>query len=237
MLNKTKAIVLRYVKYGESSIIATIYTEKFGRIACIINGVHSKRARLPVTLFQPLTLIETDCYYRQNKEIQRLKDASCAVHYLSIPFDISKSTITLFLSEVLYLSLREEESNPVLFAFIYHAMQLLDTSNKSTGVFHIWFMLHLSRYLGFYPLEQKDGHFSVSADAEAFYALSPDALIALRLFAENSQGPPEMHYVTSHARNELLERIIVHYARHIDGFSRLNSFHILREVFSHPEGK
>ena len=80
MLNKTRAIVLHHVRYGETSIIITFYTEKYGRLACMANGVRSRKARFPAILFQPLTIVDTDFYYRQNREIQRIKEASCPVH-------------------------------------------------------------------------------------------------------------------------------------------------------------
>ena len=232
MLNKTKAVVLHHVKYGEYSIIATLYTEKYGRIACMVNGVRSKKAKIPATLFQPLSLLEADFYYRQNREVQRLKEATCPYYYHSIPFDISKSTVALFLAEVLFLSLREEESNPVLFTFLFHALQLLDTMEHGISVFHPWFMIHLTRFLGFFPQQIINDTHIFTADTEVFQTLSPGALSALRLITSNYQGPPDLSAFTTNDRNELLERIIRFYTNHIDGFHRLKSFTVLREVFN-----
>ena len=232
MLNKTRAIVLHRVKYGESSLIVIFYTEKYGRIACMVHGVRSKKGKFPATLFQPLSLLETDFYYRQNRELQRLKEATSSFHYNSIPFSISKSAIALFLAEVLYLTLREEESNPSLFSFLFHAFQLLDTKDEGCANFHLWFMLHLTRYLGiFIPQQYFQGEDTLSSDMQVFHALSVEASAALKLLAESMEGPPDKMQLSYQDRTQLLERIISYYALHLDGFSRLKSFAVLQEVF------
>jgi DNA repair protein RecO (recombination protein O) len=232
MLNKTRAIVLHHVKYGESSLVLTLYTAEMGRIACMVNGVRSRKSRFPITLFQPLTLLDVDLYYRQNREIQRVKEVSCPVHYHTIPFNISKNTIALFLAEVLYLALREEESNPPLFSFMYHAFQLLDTRDEGYSLFHVWFMLHLTRHLGFFPPDSEFQHGIVSPfELPVFGTLSPGASSALTKIAANAQGPPEQLHLSNQDRSMLLESLIRYYTVHLDGFSRLKSYAVLQEVF------
>jgi DNA repair protein RecO (recombination protein O) len=232
MLSKTRAIVLHHVKYGDSSLIVTLYTERYGRMACMVNGVRSKKGKFPATLFQPLSLLETDLYYYPNREIHRLKEASCPFHYNSIPFMVSKSAIALFLSEVLYLTLREEESNTSLFSFLFHAFQLLDTKDEGSANFHLWFMLHFSKYLGIFPTalnsHMKD---TISSDLQVFDAMSAEASAALELLMSFTKGPPDQIQLNNRDRILLLERIVGYYTRHIDGFSRLKSFAVLQEVF------
>ncbi len=232
MLHKTRAIVLHHIKYGETSLIVTFYTEQFGRITCMVNGARTKKSKTPVTLFQPLGLLEIDMYHKPGKEIQRLKDACCPQHYTSLPVNITKSTIALFLAEVLFLSLKEEDSNPKLFSFLYHAFQLLD--NKATGVanFHLWFLLHLTRYLGISARDHAtDNERLLLSDRQLFENISKGSREAMLLFLENPQGPPESVILNHTARTELLEEIIRYYTIHIDGFSRMKSYAVLREIF------
>jgi DNA repair protein RecO (recombination protein O) len=231
MLNKTRAIVLHHVRYGESSLIVTLYTEKFGRIACMVNNVKTKKPRFASTLFQPLTILETDFYYRHTREVQRLKEASPDIIYNSIPYSHHKNAIAMFLSEVLFLSLREEESNPVLFSFIYHSLQLLDASDKITPWFHHWFMIRLTQYLGFFPFDEFGGENNILPDSRLFSMLSPQASNGLVAIIQNPQGPPDLSGMHHRERNELLEWIIRFYNLHIDDFSRMKSWAILQEVF------
>jgi len=232
MLNKTRAIVLHHVKFGESSLVLTLYTEKHGRIACMVSGVRSRKSKFPATLFQPLSLLDVDLYYRQNREIQRMKEVTCPVHYQTIPFNVSKSTIALFLSEVLSLALREEESNPSLFSFLYHSFQLLDAKDEGYSYFHIWFMFHLTRYLGFFPPDTVFQQRNLLAyDLPGLSAMSAGASEAFIQIAANAQGPPAHLKLSNQERSMLLESMIRYYALHIDGFSYLKSYVVLQEVF------
>lgn len=226
MLHKTRAIVLRHINFGDSSIIATLYSEERGRISCMVNSVRSKKPKFPPTLFQPLTLLEVDLYYRQNREIQRIKDVSIAFHFQTIPYNYSKNAVALFLSEVLYLVLREEEGNPHLFSFVYHALQLFDSIEPGHAAFHHWFMIQLTRYLGFFP-QNLDGF---SPEIQAFTGLNSKVSEVLGKLLESTDSLPDIT-LNKAERNLLLERIIRFYGSHVDGFTRLKSFDILQEVF------
>ncbi len=226
MLSKTKSIVLHQVKYGESGVIVTFYTEKYGRLTGMVHGVRSTRSRFPAPYFQPLTLLEISLNHKQNKEIQNIRDVACPVPYQTVTFDPLKSTVALFLAEVLYLSLREEESNLVMFSFVYHALQIFDTQNHNT-LFHHWFMFHLSRFLGFSAAELMQ-----STDPSVFHHLPEDQKMLLHQIGQSAVGPPELPSVSRNDRNQILEQLIRYYSQHIDAFSRMKSYTVLQEVFS-----
>jgi DNA repair protein RecO (recombination protein O) len=232
MLYKTRAIVLHHIKYGESSLIVTFYTEQIGRITCMVNGARVKRSKIPTSLFQPLSLLEIDLYYKPNREIQRLKEAWCPLHYTSISISITKSSIALFLAEVLFNALREEEANPSLFTFLFHAFQLLDAKDEGAANFHLWFMLHFTRYLGIsvyaLPIHEK----SLSGiDLQPFRNLSTGAHEALKCMLGSPQGLPGNVLLTHADRALILEAIIRYYSVHLDGFAKLKSYEVLQEVF------
>ena len=232
MLCKSRAIVLHQIKFGGSSLIVTLYTEKYGRIACIVNGVRSKKTRIHSNMFQPLSLLELDLYYRQNRDIQRIKEVTCAFIYTTIPFQVYKNTIALFLAEVLYLTLREEESNPALFSFLFHAFQLLDGKKKGIVNFHLWFMLHYSGFLGIFPADyNKKNEIELLADLQVFYTMPSEASSALTKMLKSPQEIPENMNISNQNRTLLLDRIIRYYNLHLEGFSKLKSYTVLQEVF------
>jgi len=198
----------------------------------MVSGVYSRKSRFPATWFQPLSLLDADFYYRQNRELQRLKEASCPCPYASVPFNISKSAIAIFLAEVLYLALHEEESNPALFSFLYHAFQLLDARQEGTANFHLWFMLHFSRFIGILPVASElSAGISASPDMQLFSGLPLEATEALSQMMAHPQGPSPDLKLSGQNRSLLLDRIIRYYALHIEGFARLKSIAVLREVF------
>jgi DNA repair protein RecO (recombination protein O) len=233
MLIKTRAIVLHQIKYGESSLIVSLYTEKYGRLTCIANGVRGKRVRFPVTFFQPLTLLEIDMYYKQSRELYRIKEIYCPFHYNTIPFNIKKSTIALFIAEILYRTLQEEESNTSLFAFLFHSFQFLDTNDEGIANFHLMFLLYFSQYLGIFPEELKGIRNGIhSPELQIFNGLPDDAIEAVAIILSNPPAQLELVELTNHSRSILLERILKFYAEHLDGLSRLKSVQILREIFN-----
>src|SRR6185369_7455791 len=108
MLHKTRGIVFRFTKYGDTSIIVTIFTELFGLQTYIVNGVRSKSAKSKIALFQPLTLLDLIVYYKENANIKRIKEIRCVHQYQTVQTDVRKSSIGMFLNEILNKTVKEE---------------------------------------------------------------------------------------------------------------------------------
>jgi len=169
MLIKTRGIIFKAIKYSETSLIMDIYTEEKGLQKYIISGVRNKRSKVKTGLLQPATLVDMVAYFRDNKPMNRIKEIKAAQIYQSIPFDLMKGTISLFMIELAQKTIKEEESNPDLFNFLFSQFATLDNLEKINPNFHLSFMLDLSGYLGFFPggawsettpwLNMKDGNF------------------------------------------------------------------------------
>jgi DNA repair protein RecO (recombination protein O) len=151
MNRRTRGIILQATSYSETSLVVKIYTENSGLETFIVSGVRSKNSRFKSNLFQPLTLVELVASGRNGPSMKRITDIQLAPPFTGIPGDVIKSSIAIFLSEVIYRSIREEEPNPALFGFLHNSIQILDLSNENCSRFHLYFMIQLSRYLGFFP--------------------------------------------------------------------------------------
>ena len=102
MLQKTQGIALSYLRYRETSIIARVYTEEFGLQSYIVNGVRSAKSKNNrIALFQPLTLLEMVVYYKNDRDLHRLSEVKTNHPFQSLPFEVAKSTIALFVTEML----------------------------------------------------------------------------------------------------------------------------------------
>ena len=222
MLHKTKGIVLNYIKYSDTSIIAKIYTEAFGLQSYIVNSVRSSKAKNKIALFQPLTLLEMVVYHKNHQGLQRISEMRTAEPYFTIPFDIHKTSISIFLSEILLKTLKEETANQELFDFLYHSFHALDKIEKNTLNFHVSFMLRYSFYLGFFPADVK------SVWENSLYMPSPDIIT----YVENCMKHTyfESFASTNAHRREALDIIIAFYKNQIESFGDLHSIAILREV-------
>lgn len=239
MLQKTRAIVLDITPYAEASVIVKAYTETHGLQSFLVNGVRKQKARFASNLFQPLTLIEVIAYFKKAGGLHRVSEVTAAPPLVHIPYDTIKTTMALFLAEVVYRSVKEEEANPELFGFIDHAIQMLDLHPETTSRFHLCFCLQLSRYLGFYPsgnyhrttpwFDLKEGTFRQSRPMHAYVL---DAVLSER-FDELLQLPLENTHeikMSADERRSLLRGIITYFELHqTQGFS-IRSHEVLMEL-------
>jgi DNA repair protein RecO (recombination protein O) len=240
MLSHTKGIILHFIKYGETSIIATVYTEKFGRQSYIVNSALGKNARNKASLLQPLFLIDMVVYHKQTREVQRLKEFKPYSTFQSLPFDIKKSTQAIFIAEFLFKLLREEESYPELFHFIENSVLYLDLMEDGVSNFHLYFLARLTEFLGIYPnisgsentswLDLKKG---TSSNVEPIHTMSMDKeqtsffnqLVSMKI---NDLGQLA---VTGQMRKNLLAKIVDYYHQHFDSMGGIKSLSVLKEVF------
>ncbi len=240
-LYNTRGIVFHHVKYGETSIIARIYTEKFGLQSYMIKGVRSKRARMPYTLFQPGTLLEIVVYKTEKHTLQHLREARCEHPYESALRNIRKSVILLFLIDILNKTIREEESSQDLFDFIHHSLMNLDQTPGPVANYHLVFLIHLARFLGFSPRDNysdycpyfnlTEGEFYPDKKNPGLYMDPPLSKVFSSLLHIDYA---HMFLLTfsPDSRNDLLDKILEYYRIHSPFIRDIKSHLILREVFS-----
>ena len=220
MLHKTRGVVFRFTKYGETSIIVNIFTELFGLQGYIVNGVRSTAGKNKIALFQPLTLLDMVVYHRENANLNRISEVKCLYPYKSIPMDIRKSTVAVFVNEVINKAIKEESHASELCQFIIESLVALDKLNAGTENFHLIFLLKLSRLLGF-------GAYN-TAEVLGLRATDPDTegLLDVLIRAEYSHALA----VTNHQRRALLDLLLKFYGDHIDSFGEMKSTQVLRDI-------
>jgi DNA repair protein RecO (recombination protein O) len=151
MLISTKAIVLNTLKYADNAVIAKLYTQQSGMVSFMVNGVFGKKGGNKSSFLQPLSLLEVEMQIRNNKSLQTLKEIKVEIPFSSIYQSPVKIAQSLFLAEVLYHTIKEEEANPNLFDFIHTNIQYFDAHTGNIPNFHLKFLIDFSRFLGFYP--------------------------------------------------------------------------------------
>ena len=238
MISATRAIVLNHIRYGDSSLIVNLYTESMGRQTIFVKGAFSKKSQVRAALFQPLHLLETCLHYRANRQMQRATNIQMYEPFQSIPFDPVKSCIAMFIAEILFKTLREEEANPVLFDFLLHTIQALDLNDCGTANFHLVFLVHYSRYLGFYPnTGQASENTWFDAQKGSFVSLPtvssplPEYNRMLTQLFGMSFDRLDSLYINRHQRNYLTEYLLYYYSTQMTNFGQTKSFAILQNVF------
>ena len=144
MLERFDGIVLRTQKYSDSLMIADIYTRTRGRLSFLVPVSRSRQSKVRSVLFQPLSMLTFMASYRKGKQLSRISDVQPYAVYSNIPYDVVKSSIALFLSELLTYSLREEGEDEMLFNFLDRSFMLFDNLEKGYADFHIVFLSNVS---------------------------------------------------------------------------------------------
>jgi DNA repair protein RecO (recombination protein O) len=241
MIIKTRGIILRTVKYSETSIIADIYTESKGLRAYIISGVRTQKAKVSVGLMQVMSLVDLVCYDKDEaNKLNRIKEIKAAYVYSSLPFDVKKSAVGIFIAEVARRVIREAEENTGLFNFIFDVFQFLDEKPKGYANLHIAFLCEMSNYLGFQPNKEtytegsvfdlKEGNFTTDIVGHSYFLDAYTSKI-LRGVLETDWHRSEDIKITREERRLLLTELLNFYRFHIDNFPEINSLKILQEVF------
>jgi DNA repair protein RecO (recombination protein O) len=238
MLIKTKAIVISSLKYGEADLIVKCFTQSSGLKSYLLRNVlKSKKGKLRTSLFQPLTHLDIEANHKDKGNLERIREAKVTYHFKSLHTDVVKSSIVLFLSEVLRSSIQEEEENISLFQFLEYATLWLDSSIEIAN-FHLLFLLNLTQYLGFYPetTSQKLPFFNLLEGTFEPLALNVycynDTRISLlkRLLGTNFDTLAQIK-LNQNERSAFLQMLLQYYEVHLHGFKQPRSLAVLNTIF------
>ena len=241
MLLKTKAIVIQTTKFQDSSLIVKCYTE-YGVKSYFLKGIlktKSKKSKSKIAYFQKLTLLNLVAKHNDKGNLNYIKEIDTEHPFHQIHTNIYKSTIALFLSEILNTVLIEEEENILLFSFLENAFIWLDTHDNISN-FHLFFLLKLTKYLGFYPktnqyknaffFNLQEGIFTKSKPRENY--LTDKKLNLLKsLLGTNFDTLHKLEFNVKD-RQEMMQALLIYYSLHLPEFRKPKSLSVLQNVFS-----
>lgn len=244
-LHKTNGIVLRTIKYGETSIIVTIFTELFGVQSYLINGVRisTKRGSGKANLFQPAAILDLVVYHNELKHLNRIKEFKWGYLYQHILSDVQKNAVALFMVELLTKCLKQPEANADLFHFTEDCFLFLD-KNYGTSIANLplFFALHLTHFFGFRMtddyslfntfLDLQEGSFVKEQPHHPHYLEDKQAFVTSQLL--KAQRPEELEEIKLNHdfRRNLLYVYETYYALHIADFGTMKTLPVLREILS-----
>ena len=242
MLETTRGIVLHYNRYGDDSAIVDIFTESRGSISFLVRDRRGQRkGGLHTTLLRPLNIVELVFDYRTTSSLQRIQELHIAHCYTSLPYNPTKETIALFLSEFLHNVLRSEVRNPDLYHYILYSLQWFDATSDGMANFHIAFLIRLAYYLGFWPnidkgnmlsfFDLKDSIATDTAPAHTFFLMGEEAQKVPLLLRMNVRNMHSFR-LNRQQRNRILDILTAYYKLHVPEFRDLRSLAVLREVLA-----
>jgi DNA repair protein RecO (recombination protein O) len=237
MLVKTKAIVLSALKYQEKSLIVKCFTLSEGLKGYYVpNAFSAKKSNQKIAYFQPLNILEIEANHKSKAGLAYFKEVKIAQVFTTISSNVYKSTIAIFLSEVLHHSIREEEKNESLFTFLETALVWLDTHDEIAN-FHLILLLEITKFLGFYPDDSDrdlpffdivEGNFVLH---QGMNCISQSESFLFKKLME-LKFDSEQKIFTASERQIVLKNLLDYYVYHLDGFKKPKSLEVLKEVFS-----
>lgn len=240
MLENTRAIILQQIKYSDSGIVVHAYTRRFGRQSVLVRGLRKKQSGRHNIMFQPLFILDLTLYHKDSREMQTLKEASVSFSPYSIHSEIMKSSVAMFIGEVLSSVLYEEIPNEQLFDYIESSIIYFDEAPGNYSNFHIAFLSGLSSFLGFEPAQRNNPH-DIFFDMQngRFVPVPPlhgnytseEISDVLAQFFSSSFGSAANIHLNGKMRNETLDTILRYYSLHLPALKRINSLAVLKEVF------
>lgn len=237
---KGRGVVLHTLKYGDSSLVAYLLTDVGGRRSYLVQGVRSHRGHgSKLALFQPMFPVEFEGLESPRQQMDRFKEVRAGFSLQSLPFDVRKSTMALFMAETLYRLVRESEPNEPLFDFVWNSSLALDALERGVSNFHLWFLANLSRLLGFRPgneyragwwFDIREGLYTPTAPLHPGSMDPENAMLLDRMLHLDVR---ELGYVELNRtqRSAFLSAMLSYFGYHLDAIGSVRSVHILREVF------
>ncbi len=242
MTHKTKGIVLRHIKYGETSLVVTIFTELFGMQTYMVNGVRSsKKSSSKANLLQPGAILDLLVYHSDQKSMHRIREFGWSVLYRQVLSDVIKNCIALYMAELLYKCLKQPEQNTALFYFCEDVLLHLDSADKAvTANIPLYFALHLPHFLGLkinddYDehqniLDLQEGNFVTEQPVHPNFITGDNALITSQLLKVMQPHELADFHLHHEVRRKLLQYYHDYYALHIPDFGTLKTMTVLQDV-------
>lgn len=237
---ETPALVISSIKYGDSSLITTCFTKYYGLRSYLLKGIlSSRKGKLSKGMFQTFGLLSLISHHKKKEGLNFINEARINKPIKSIHTSIFKSTVVIFLSEVLKSVLKEEkEKNEELYNFLEVMILWLDSKNFNPN-FHLKFLIDLTRYIGFYPntsdynypyFDLNNGSFSNKINSENI--ILGDDLKNFRNLIKLNFDQIEMLSLTKKIRKNLLDQLMIYYGIHLQYFNPPKSIKVFNDVFS-----
>lgn len=236
MIQETEGIVISSIQFKENSSIVQIYTPNLGLHGFLVSG-SGKRGKRFRAVFQPLSLVELTHYFKEGQNLSRIKEYSLKSPLMDIQMNIIKTTIALFIAELLQKCLREDEPNSGLYTYLNTAIQYLELTDNNLAGFPFIFLVKLTRFLGIEPhLDLQNAPFFdlmeakfVSSPVGHDFCLNSNQINHWKNAID--QGfDYQLTDVNRQEKDDLLSSIITYFQLHVPGLKELQSKNILKQI-------
>ncbi|MFK7782617.1 DNA repair protein RecO [Psychroserpens sp.] len=239
MLNKNKAIVISKLRYRDNDLIVTCFTEQKGLVSYLVRGaLKSTKGKSKAVYFQLLSQLQIEESFKPNQTLHYIKEIKIDYMYKSIHTNVFKSSIAMFLAEILATILKEEEQNLQLYEYLQITFKWLDYQEEFSN-FHLLFLLNLTQYLGFYPenINTEKPYFNLSnglfeSQKTNLYSVSGENLTLLKRLLGIKFDELQNIKISSKQRQSFLTMLLLYFELHLGSFKKPKSLQVFNQVFN-----
>lgn len=174
-----KAFVLRRIKYGESSLIVSLFSEERGKLSAIAKGARSARSKTGMaSILEPLNLIEAEIYFKPSREVQLISKADIISDFSVLKSNLDRMATSAEIMRTLGSHVHENEPNPNIWKLINRTMrQMQSVPIDSLKSHELAFKARLLSALGYEPVLEKCAFCGNLLDNGGFYAVESGGII------------------------------------------------------------
>lgn len=239
MLISSPAIILSKVRYQDNDLIVKCLTRDLGVVSYMIKNISmSKKSKNKFAFFQLLNILDLETNYNSNRSIQYIKDLKVKYNFTSLHTNIYKSSVVMFLSEILSNIIHVETKDMELFDFIEKSLIWYDKSEDSS-TFYLIFLMKITHYLGFYPdctnmsynyFNLEEGLFESSKNSQ--YVIEGSSLVLFKMILGIKFDSNKLPFIDKTNKKDILKNILTYFKLHVDGFKDLKSLKVLNQIFA-----
>ena len=148
--------------------------------------------------------------------------------------------MALFLAEFLYRTLREMQADRYLFRFLQESVLVLERSEQGVANFHLVLMLHLTRFLGFFPntetvglrfyFDMVNGIFTSTIPLHKHFLRPDESAILYQLMRINYENMHKFRF-SREERVRIIDYMLTYYRIHLVEIGEIKSLPVLMELF------
>ena len=239
MIVSTSAIILSKVRYQDNDLIVKCLTRDLGVISYMVKNIStSKNSKNKFAFFQLLNILDLESNYNPNRSIQYIKDLKIRYNFTSLHTNIYKSSVVMFLSEILSNIIHNESKDLELFDFIEESFIWYDKSEDSSS-FYLIFLMKITHYLGFYPdctymsynyFNLEESVFETSKNSK--YVIQGDSLVLFKTILGIKFDSNKLPFIDKINKKDILKNILIYFKLHVDGFKDPKSLKVLNQIFA-----
>ncbi len=235
-------MALRTIKYDDRKSIVTAWSAELGRISLLIPAGSSREAQRRRALMMPLSLFEGEADIRPGRELLSIRDVRPLRVLTQLSCEPTKAVIAMFLSEVLERVLREAPSDKSLTAYLFDAIDRLDSMERAVGIanYPLVFLYRLCYFIGIQPdisawrptryFDMRGGEFRASMPIHGNY-LDPEGAATVAILGRLDFETSQRLRIPRAMRREMLSTLLRYYTLHHTNLENLNSLSVVTEIF------